>query len=152
MKKWLLSDSPLREEEEQIRVGPCFKVACSLINTNSFSILPPNEISIIKKKKAQLRIRRSPCLFSPNNSIPQKTPAWPLWILCFIGLGLCSRGAWLIFQPVVSLPCTPHFVTLIYLCIPPPVPPLCRENPSITEFNIVQLAHFPPNFFIFPRT
>lgn len=45
-----------------------------------------------------------------------------------MSFGLCSPGAGLIFQPADSLPCKAHFVLLIYLCIPPPEPPLCQEN------------------------
>lgn len=62
-----------------------------------------------------------------------------------MGCGWCCGGGRFIFQPAVSLPCSAHFVPLIYLCVSALVPPLRPRKPSITESNTVQIAHFCPS-------
>lgn len=67
-----------------------------------------------------------------------------------MSFGLCSPRARLIFQPADSLPCTAHFVLLIYLCIPPPEQPLCEENhllPNLIPFKWLIFSLF-SSFFL----
>lgn len=131
----------------------CSKVACSLINTNSFSILPPNEFSIKKKKREKEKAKRElgPTLPFFHNPIPQTTPDVAIMDSLFHGL-------WLVFSW--------SQVNISVCRLLAPHSPLCSIDlfahssarttsvpgkPSITEFNTVQIAHFLPNFFIFPE-
>lgn len=134
---------PTEEGRRTNESRACSKVACSLINTNSFSILPPNEFSIKKKKEKEKAKRElGPTLPFFHNPI----------------LDSLFHGLWLVFSW--------SQVNISVCRLLAPHSPLCSIDlfahssarttsvpgkPSITEFNTVQIAHFLPNFFIFPE-